>query len=48
MKIEAELQNALRLNSKDKVNYVFEKIYNDYFKLGSKNAFILKYAYSCV
>ena len=34
MKIEAELQNALRLNSKDKVNYVFEKIYNDYFKLG--------------
>lgn len=34
MKIEAELQNALGLNSKDKVNYVFEKIYNDYFKLG--------------
>lgn len=34
VKIEAELQNALRLNSKDKVNYVFEKIYNDYFKLG--------------
>ena len=34
MKIEAELQNALRLNSKDKINYVFEKIYNDYFKLG--------------
>ena len=34
MKIEAELQNALRLNSKEKVNYVFEKIYNDYFKLG--------------
>ncbi|HHT67363.1 MAG TPA: sigma-70 family RNA polymerase sigma factor [Erysipelotrichaceae bacterium] len=34
MKIEAELQNALRLNSKDKVNCVFEKIYNSYFKLG--------------
>ena len=34
MKIEAELQNALRLNSKDKVNYVFEKIYSGYFKLG--------------
>ena len=34
MKIEAELQNALRLNSKNQVNYVFEKIYNDYFKLG--------------
>ena len=26
MKIEAELQNALRLNSKDKINYVFEKL----------------------
>ena len=34
MKIEAELQKALRLNSKDKVNCVFEKIYSDYFKLG--------------
>ncbi len=34
MKIEAELQNALRLNTKDKVNYVFEKIYSGYFKLG--------------
>ena len=34
MKIEAELQNALRLNSKDKVNCAFEKIYSDYFKLG--------------
>lgn len=34
MKIEAELQNALKLNSKDKVNIVFETIYNDYFKLG--------------
>lgn len=34
MKIEAELQNALKLNSKDKVNYVFEKIYSGYFKLG--------------
>lgn len=34
MKNEAELQNALKLNSKDKVNIVFETIYNDYFKLG--------------
>ena len=34
MKIEAELQKALRLNSKEKVNCVFEKIYSDYFKLG--------------
>ncbi len=34
MKIEAELQNALRQNSKEKVNYVFEKIYSGYFKLG--------------
>ena len=34
MKIEAELQNALRLNSKDQINRVFETIYNDYFKLG--------------
>ncbi len=34
MKIEAELQNALRLISKDKVNYVFERIYSGYFKLG--------------
>ena len=34
MKIEAELQNALRQNSKEKVNHAFEKIYNGYFKLG--------------
>lgn len=34
MKIEAELQNALRSNSKDQVNLVFETIYTDYFKLG--------------
>lgn len=34
MKIEAELQNAFRSNSKDQVNLVFETIYNDYFKLG--------------
>ena len=34
MKIEAELRNALRQNSKEKVNYVFEKIYSGYFKLG--------------
>ena len=34
MKIEAELQNALRSNSKDQVNLVFETIYTGYFKLG--------------
>lgn len=34
MKIEAQLQNALRSNSKDQVNLVFETIYTDYFKLG--------------
>lgn len=34
MKIEAELQNALKLNSENKVNCAFEKIYVDYFKLG--------------
>lgn len=34
MKIEAELQNALRQNSKEKINHVFEKIYSGYFKLG--------------
>ena len=34
MKVEAELQNALGLNSKEKVNNVFEKIYDNYFKLG--------------
>ena len=34
MKIEAELQNALKSNSKDQVDLVFETIYIDYFKLG--------------
>ena len=34
MKVEAELQKALKLNSKDKINYVFGRIYNDHFKLG--------------
>ena len=34
MKIEAELQNALKSDSKDQVDLVFETIYIDYFKLG--------------
>ena len=34
LKIENELLNALRENSKEKINCVFERIYNDYFKLG--------------